>query len=180
MIRHERFQMMLVWSRELSPRERVQLDRHLQACADCRETELMVAENRDQLRALTRLRPSQDIRGALLEAADASHDAVSLYGPVILAFLILPMTWTALGLVLIYGWIGVVGVSAVLLAFGCATIIHGERVGSGYGTPATSVHAIPWRELGRSIALDAAGVTVGVAVVGGLLLVLAAVSGSLH
>jgi predicted anti-sigma-YlaC factor YlaD len=180
MIRHERFQMMVVWPRELSPRERVQLDRHLQSCPDCRETELMVAENRDQLRTLARLRPPQDIRGALLEAADASHDAASLYGPVILAFLILPMTWLALGLILIYGWIAVVGVIALLLAFGCATAIHGERVGGGDGMSIMSEDAIPWRELGRSIALDAAGVIAGGMVVGVLLLVLAALSGSLH
>ncbi len=140
----------------------------------------MVAENRDQLRALTRLRPPRDIRDTLLEAADASHDAASLYAPVIFAFLIIPVTWIALGFMLTYGWIAVVGVLALLVAFGCATTIHGERVGSGHGTFMMSRDAIPWRELGRSIALDAAGVAAGGAIVVLLLLILAAISGSLR
>lgn len=180
MIRHERFQLMVMWPRELSPRERVQLDHHLRTCPDCRATEMMVAENRAHLRTLTRLRPPQDIRGALLEAADASHDAVSLYAPVVFAFLIIPITWIAFALMLTYGWIAVVGVLTLLLAFGCATVLHGERVGSGHGTSVISSDAIPWAELGRSIALDAAGVVAGVAIVGLLLLVLAAVSGSIR
>jgi hypothetical protein len=180
MIRHERFQMMLVWPRELSPRERLQLERHLAACPDCRETEVMVAENRDQLRALTRLRPPQDIRGALLEASDASHDVVSLYAPIAFAFLIIPITLIALGLMAAYGWVAVVGVLSLLLAFAGATVLHSERVGGGDGTPTMSRDTLPWRELGRNIALDAAGVAAGCVVIALLLLVLAVVSGGLR
>jgi anti-sigma factor RsiW len=172
--------MMLVWPRELSPRERLQLERHLAACPDCRETEVMVAENRDQLRTLTRLRPPHDIRGALLEAADASHDAVSLYAPIVFAFLIIPITLIALGLMAAYGWVAVVGVLSLLLAFAGATVVHGERVGGGDGTPTISRDALPWRELGRNIALDAAGVAAGCVVIALLLLVLAVVSGGLR
>ena len=179
MIRHERFQMMLVWPRELSSRERLQLDRHLAACPDCRATQMMVAENRDQFRTLTRLRPPQDIRGTRLEAADASHEAVSLYAPIVLAFLVVPITGIALALMLTYGWVAVAGVSTLLLIFALVTALRGERVGCTDGVPFLSRDALPWRELGRAIALDAIGVAAGATLVELLLLALAFVSGSL-
>jgi anti-sigma factor RsiW len=179
MIRHERFQMMLAWPRELSPRERLQLDRHLADCPDCRATELMVTQNRAQLRTLTRPRPPQDIRSTLLEAADASHEAVSLYAPMVLAFLAVPLTGVALILMLAYGPVGVAGVITLLLAFALATAVHGERVGRTDGVLFLSRDALPWREFGRTIALDALGVAAGATLLGLVLLALALLSGSL-
>jgi hypothetical protein len=97
--------------------------------------------------------------------------------PVVFAFLIIPITLIALGLMAVYGWVAVVGVLSLLLAFAGATVIHGERVGGMEGTPAISRDALPWRELGGSIALDAAGVAAGCVLIALLLLVLTVVSG---
>jgi hypothetical protein len=139
-----------------------------------------VAENRDQLRTLGRLRPPRDVRGTLLEAADASHEAVSVYGPVVLALLVVPITGIALVLMLAYGWTAVGGVSTLLVAFALVTALHGERVGGTDGVPFLSRDALPWQEFGRAMALDAIGVAAGATLLGLLLLALAFMSGSLH
>lgn len=180
MIRHERFQLMLAWPRELSMRERLQLDRHLATCADCRESATVVSENRDSLRGLVSLRPPPEVRTALLEAVDASHEAASLYGPVLLPFLIMPMTFIAVGLMLVYGWVGVAGVLLLLLFVALGTAMHAEHVGGSDSRPFSSQEGIPWREFGRSAVLDAFGVLIGGVVIVLLFLLLAVLSGLVH
>jgi hypothetical protein len=174
MIGHQRFRLLLPWQQELSTREYMELVRHVGECEDCHSLDDLVTQNRSHLRTLQGLRPPEDLRRSVLEAAARSEEAGRVYGPLVLLFLLMPITLTILVLLAVYGRAALLGLVALLVAW---ATVAGLQESRRQETP-QSHQAQHWSEGlwegTRAIAVDLGGIVGGT-----VLLLLVTVGGCL-
>jgi hypothetical protein len=125
------------------------------------QAETLLEENRRLLRGLSGLRPPDDLRRAVLTAAEESEAAAQTVGPLILPFLIMPAilaVWVALVVFGMAAWIGLV---AVLL--GIAAVSAAGEADRGMVEHSADVEPLgaALAHLARGVALDVAGIAAG-------------------
>ena len=177
MIRHDHFKSMLFYSEELSIADQADLSRHLDGCSDCRDQAAVIAENRERLRSLVRVRPPEELRTAVLNAADRSQDAVGFYLPAVFGLLIVPIVLLTGAAILTFGSSAVWVLGACLFAFGAVTTWYVERRDAFSDLPRPDApHWLSW-SFGRIIAVDLLGTLLGVSVFVGIVLLLVVLGG---
>jgi hypothetical protein len=167
---HTHFEGMLVCPGELSPAERLRLDAHLAGCAACRRLEEIVAENRARLRAAAQVRPPEELRAAVLSAAECTRPVLSGLA-LLLPFAIPLLPLVLAGLVIAYGPLAWLAIGSGMVVFTTATAWFGyRRERRCLEIPLVPEPGLGLAELARDIGRDAAGIAVGLTLMGALLL----------
>ena len=169
---HAQFEAMLVCPDELSLAERMGLEAHLAGCAACRSLEAIYAENRARLRAMAQVRPPEELRAAILAAAESSRP---IFGgmAMLLPFGIIPLALLLLYVGITFGWIAWLAIILGLVVFTVGTAWFADRRASrSQELPLEFEPGSGLREMARAIGWDTIGIGLGMGLI--VLLVLAA------
>jgi hypothetical protein len=170
MIGHAQYEAMLVCRDELTLAERIRLEAHLAGCAACRGLEAIYAENRDRLRTMTQVRPPEELRAAILAAAESTRPVfggMALFLP----FLIVPLSLALVGLGITYGRIAWLGICLGLFGFIVVTAWWIERrMTRAQEMPEVREPGRGFRELARAVGWDTLGIAIGFGLIGLFLL----------
>jgi predicted anti-sigma-YlaC factor YlaD len=164
MIGHSRYRTRLPWRHQLTLREEVDLTNHLNGCAECRSLDDLIAENRQRLRALRGLRPPEDLRRAVLQAAERSGDAGRTYAFLLLPLLLMPAILTTIILLFVYGLTAIVSLVVVLGCWAGATEFARSKRREAASADDRQSYKEGLRAMVNLIAADLAGTVAGTAV----------------
>jgi hypothetical protein len=168
MSEHQELLALLVARDELTPEQCSRLERHLAGCTACRIAGGLYAENRRRLHGLQPVSPPRDLRQRLLDSVDRTAEVIGLWAPFVFAFCLLPVSFVAAVVVLIYG---LVAWLALFAAIGLFAYLTARRYPHLDSTPMPSEPTgQKVRRLVRALSLDAAAI---VAAAAGLSLVFA-------
>lgn len=162
---HAYFESMLVCADELTLAERVRLEAHLAGCAACRGLASIYAENRERLRAVAQVRPPEELRAAVLAAAETTRPVVRSIA-LFLPFAIVPIAPALIWLGLTYGpmaWLGnILGLVACVVATGW---YEERRQARARELPLVREPGTGLKDICRAIGWDTLGVIIGVGVI---------------
>lgn len=164
MIGHSRYRARLPWRHQLPLREEVDLIHHLNGCAECRSLDNLIAENRHRLHALRGLRPPEDLRRAVLQAAERSGDAGRTYAFLLLPLLLMPAILTAIILLFVYGFTALVSFVVVLGCWAAASEFARSKQREAASPDDRQSCKEGLRAMANLIAADLAGTVAGTAV----------------
>jgi hypothetical protein len=169
---------LLVCPSELSLGEQASLNRHLHECAECRGLAALYAGNRSRLRSLMLTRPPERLREAVVVATEESRCALASSAPILFAFLIIPLTLVALGVVITLGAPGLLAVLGGSTAICVLTVWHVQWSERGMEMPLERARWNPLTDVSR-LAIDIIGLLLGLLILGLVLWLGSVVSQSL-
>jgi len=174
---HAYYEAMLVCADELSLTERLRLEAHLAGCAACRGLEALYAENRARLRAMAQVRPPEELRAAVLAAAESSRPA---FGGIalMLPFAIVPLSLALVGLGLSYGPIAWLSIALGLVACIAVTGWYVERRRArAQELPLVPESGLGLADLARAVGWDTVGIAIGIGLIALIVLTMSMLGG---
>ena len=161
MSEHQELLALLVARDELTPEQRSRLERHLAGCVACRVAGGLYAENRRRLHTLQPVSPPPNLRQRLLDSADRTAEVIGLWAPFVFAFCLLPLSFVAAVVVLVYGLVAWLALFGAIGFFAYLTARRYPRLDSVPIPSEPTGQKI--RRLVRALTLDAAAIVASAA-----------------
>jgi anti-sigma factor RsiW len=151
---------MLLCRDELSLAEQLRLDRHTAVCATCEMLEAIYAENRARLRAMAQMRPPEELKAAVIAAADTSRPILGGMA-LFLPFCIIPVTFILIALAIAYGPLAWAGIGGGLFAYAALTTWYVQRREAAAEMPKDREDSSSFRGALAAIVRDTVGTLLG-------------------